>query len=65
MLAHDTQGQLSLQLARRPFPARSRTGHCPIGYRRFYTAAEATRYAVEELPIELDETALEAGDETS
>ena len=47
------------------FPARSRTGHRPIGYRRFYTAAEATRYAVEELPIELDETALEAGDETS
>ena len=45
------------------FPARSR-GHRPIGYRRFDTAAEAIRYAVEQLPIEfLDGTVLEAGDE--
>jgi hypothetical protein len=42
------------------FPARSRVGHRPVGYRRFETAAEAIRYAVEEMPIEfLDGTVLE------
>lgn len=42
------------------FPARSRVGHRPVGYRRFDTAAEAIRYAVEEMPTEyLDGTILE------
>jgi len=46
------------------FPARSRTGHRPVGYRRFDTAAEAIRYAVEQMPREfLDGTILESGDE--
>jgi hypothetical protein len=42
------------------FPARSKTGHRPVGYRRFDTAAQAIRYAVEEMPAEfLDSTILE------
>jgi hypothetical protein len=46
------------------FPARSRTGHRPVGYRRFTTAAEAIRYAVEQMPSELlDGTVMESGDE--
>jgi hypothetical protein len=46
------------------FPARSRTGHRPVGYRRFNTAAEAIRYAVEQMPPQfLDGTIMEAGDE--
>jgi len=46
------------------FPARSRTGHRPVGYRRFSTAAEAIRYAVEQMPSEfLDGTVMESGDE--
>ena len=28
------------------FPARRRTGCCPVGYRRFGTTAEAIRFAV-------------------
>jgi len=31
------------------FPARSKTGHRPVGYRRFDTAAEAIRFAMEEM----------------
>jgi hypothetical protein len=48
------------------FPARSKTGRRPLGYRRFNTAAEAIRYAVEQMPPELlDGTVLESGDERS
>jgi hypothetical protein len=32
------------------FPTRSRRGSRPIGYRRFPKAAEAIRFAIEELP---------------
>lgn len=46
------------------FPARSRTGHRPVGYRRFNTAAEAIRYAIEQMPSEfLDGTVMETGHE--
>lgn len=31
------------------FPGRSRKGNRPAGYRRFKTAAEAIRYAIEEM----------------
>jgi hypothetical protein len=42
------------------FPARSKTGRHPVGYRRFGTAAEAIRFAVEQMPFELlDGTILE------
>ncbi len=44
------------------FPARSKTGRRPIGYRRFGTAAEAIRFAIEQMPFEfLDGTILEVG----
>ena len=46
------------------FPARSRNGQRPVGYRRFNTAAEAIRYAVEQMPPRfLDGTVLESGDQ--
>jgi hypothetical protein len=46
------------------FPARSRSGHRPVGYRRFNTAAEAIRFAIEQMPSEfLDGTVMESGDE--
>jgi hypothetical protein len=32
------------------FPARSRKGNRPIGYQRFARAAEAIRFAIEDLP---------------
>jgi hypothetical protein len=46
------------------FPARSRVGHRPVGYRRFDTAAEAIRYVMEEMPSEfLGGTVLEIDSE--
>ena len=46
------------------FPARSRVGRRPVGYRRFDTAAEAIRYVIEEMPGEfLDGTVLEIDSE--
>ena len=50
------------------YPARNRLRKSPLGYMRFDTAAEAVRYAIEELPpaqlggtvIEVDEARFEA-----
>jgi hypothetical protein len=46
------------------FPARTRFGRRPVGYRRFETAAQAIRYAVEQMPSEfLDGTIIEVDSE--
>ena len=46
------------------FPARSRYGRRPVGYRRFASAAEAIRFAVEQMPVEfLDGTIMEVENE--
>ncbi len=35
------------------FPSRSKKGGRPAGYRRFESAAQAIRFAIEEMPSEL------------
>ena len=46
------------------FPSRSKKGNRPFGYRRFETAAEAIRYAIEVMqPDFLPGAVLEVGEE--
>ena len=46
------------------FPARSAKGGRPVGYRRFDTAAQAVRFAIEEMPgAYLVGAVLQVGDE--
>jgi hypothetical protein len=46
------------------FPSRSKKGNRPVGYRRFDTAAEAIRYAIEIMPSDfLLGTVMEVDDE--
>ena len=46
------------------FPSRRKVGRRPVGYRRFDTAAQAIRYAVEEMPKDfLGEAVLESDTE--
>lgn len=45
------------------YPSRSKKGNRPVGYRRFDTAAEAIRFAIEEMSSDfLLGTILEVGD---
>jgi hypothetical protein len=46
-------GSFDYTAAAELFPTRSRKGNRPMGYRRFAKAADAIRFAIEELPPEL------------
>ena len=59
MMKFDYESPAELFMAKRKGGTRQ-----PLGYRRFGTAAEAIRFAVEQMPPQfLDGTILESGDE--
>lgn len=49
----DIMASFNFQAPAELFPSRSKKGGRPAGYRRFDTAAEAIRFAIEEMPGEL------------